>query len=280
MTLLLQTFLEPRTKHEVLGSFFSSEEFEFLRASVAKSYSSGELQVFKLTNDFQQSAWDMLNDVSVQARMLSLVRPVANPMWIELPVGFKAESDPIGNDCIETTTGFLIQDEFVHVLSRLHSRRDLHILYLGDVGAKVDWETKTVWTTAVMKKALEHAKNDATPAIGFLFSVLAIMNIPGASEESVVKQPERLQRSRLKQGKLPLLEYREVKMKAGGHHGSSGHQATDGSEPAFHKRRHHVVGHIRLRHANEPLGEWSWVRPHWRGDATLGIVLKEREVEL
>ena len=117
-----------------------------------------------------------------------------------------------------------------------------------------------------------HLAETAGPAI----QLLAALNVPrSVLRESVVWQPA-IQKARLKRGKHPLLSFNQVKLKLPktGMQRSSTMQSRLGIGVRFHG----VLGH--LRRVEKPSGpELSWIRPYFRGDARLGIVVKDRKIE-
>lgn len=44
-------------------------------------------------------------------------------------------------------------------------------------------------------------------------------------------------------------------------------------------RKHQVIGHLRVLKCGRVEPVWVWVTAHWRGDASLGVVLRERHVQ-
>jgi len=98
-------------------------------------------------------------------------------------------------------------------------------------------------------------------------SVIACSNI----EYETVAAPKYLNRKRVKKGKLPVFEYKKLKLHVGEKVTTqSGGEFTDRSSPRFHLRR----GHIRKL----PSGNQTWVSPCAVGDISKGRIEKEYKV--
>lgn len=286
MSLILQELLNRDTRQFSPQSLAYGAGLEEILSTLELAHGLGQLQTFKLTEDFTESAWKMMKDHSVFERMMALARPLADHMWIELPVEYttyRKDGTPVSEN-IGTNTGFyLLTDSTgteIWPFITFHGGKPNQFAFEPDIGGKMTPEG------FLIGKAMQEfilagnlSKISSSQALLFVCAILAMMNIPGAAQANPIVADAKLQRARAKAGKLPLISYTQLTMKAGGHHGKEPNDPDSPHEPAFHKRRHHVIGHIRLRRSDEPLGEWTWVRPHWRGDASLGIILKERTVE-
>ena len=109
-----------------------------------------------------------------------------------------------------------------------------------------------------------HALGTIVLDIPVLLAFFLLLGTRGGLPQS--PQPfERLNRSRLKEGKAPLLAHVDVRAPL-----LSDYRAREGADPAYGRRGprlHHVRGHLVRRG-----GELFWRVPHLRGDARLGAV--------
>lgn len=90
----------------------------------------------------------------------------------------------------------------------------------------------------------------------------------------------RLQRARIRRGKLPLVEVRRVHLAIGvgrPRYGSRSEPTVVGSE-GIHHRYHSVISHLRVYHQGTERQRVAVVPKHWRGNKELGIILKEHDV--
>jgi hypothetical protein len=103
----------------------------------------------------------------------------------------------------------------------------------------------------------------------------ALLNLHRAVQVEAQHAAPKLQRARAKRGKLPLLSFNRVKLKlpkpdlTRGEYRGRGHPGV---------RFHQVIGHLRLLQAGRIEPVFIWVDAFWRGDARLGVILREREV--
>jgi hypothetical protein len=104
----------------------------------------------------------------------------------------------------------------------------------------------------------------------------AFLAIPKTVEVSDVEASPKLQKARSRRGKTPLLSYRKVTLRLPKTGTAGGPVGGDGTFAG--KRRHQVIGHLRINTRGEAEPTYVWVTPHWRGDAALGVVLKDRKV--
>jgi len=108
-----------------------------------------------------------------------------------------------------------------------------------------------------------------------LFWGCFLLETPKAVELVQHKWDLKLQERRVKRGKHPLHEFKRVKVLVGP--AATIRRSGQKSEPTGHHgvRLHSVMGHFRDLPA---LNKMAWVKPHWRGDAKLGVISKERDV--
>lgn len=100
-----------------------------------------------------------------------------------------------------------------------------------------------------------------------------------------VEYGPKLQRKRKEKGKPELLSYRKLHMKFGvlgsrvaSAPGRAG-IATGGGERRPMKY-HYVLGHFRTYHRGEPNEMIIWIEPYYKGDASAGVLIRERHLEL
>lgn len=106
----------------------------------------------------------------------------------------------------------------------------------------------------------------------FLVCVLALINTPRVSQLIAHNIDEKLNRSRLKRGKFPLLSWHDVTIRpdVGWAPRPTHEEGTTGE-----KRRHHVRTFMRLK-----MGKVEIVKPHWRGNREKGYVIHRHVVRM
>lgn len=107
----------------------------------------------------------------------------------------------------------------------------------------------------------------------FLVCVLALINTPRVSQIIHHNIDEKLNRSRLKRGKVPLLSWRDVTIKPDAGWVSPNKTHEEGA--TGERRRHRVRTFMRLR-----LGKVEIVGPHWRGNREKGYVQHRHVVRM
>jgi hypothetical protein len=106
----------------------------------------------------------------------------------------------------------------------------------------------------------------------FLVCALALINTPRISQLIEHNIDEKLNRARVKRGKVPLLSWRDVTIRPDvGWSPKPTHQEGSTGE----KRRHHVRTFMRLK-----MGKVEIVKPHWRGNREKGYVLHRHVVRM
>jgi hypothetical protein len=103
----------------------------------------------------------------------------------------------------------------------------------------------------------------------FLGSSLALINTPRLSQRSLHEPDAKLQKSREKKGKPPLLSWHEITLTVDRGELGHGEPLTETGEKAFH----HVRAHLRLKR-----GKVEIVKPHWRGNPEKGVILHRHVV--
>jgi hypothetical protein len=120
---------------------------------------------------------------------------------------------------------------------------------------------------------------------------LFLINTPRVSEIKKHVPSEKLQKARVRSGKLPMIEYRQVNITVGV--GPTHYTNKQSAAPlvrqegesveAFERRRrrlHRVIPHFRTYRNDD--GTAKRVVPiaeQWRGDASLGVVLHDRKIK-
>ena len=103
-----------------------------------------------------------------------------------------------------------------------------------------------------------------------LIGGLALLGVPALVERREVSQA-RINKHRAKAGKPPLYDHSELVLRdldlARPQKSYAEQQETerDSARPARHRREHFCRAHLRFR-----AGKLELVKPHWRGDASLG----------
>ena len=169
---------------------------------------------------------------------------------------------------------FTLSRGFVHPKSKLKitwqadclkSVADQAMAYEAMYGYTVDETLDTFITTTLVDLA----------------ALLFLINTPKAVEQVEHRWPEKLQRARKKRNKIPLLEFRKILVRIGSPYVRNVYprNLSQGATDA-RRRLHQVIGHFRTytkHHEDKPLV--AWVPQHWRGDATLGVVMHERTLK-
>jgi hypothetical protein len=150
---------------------------------------------------------------------------------------------------------------------------------------KIGWgiPTRIIWDGGYDGCFTERSSGINTPLLlQQLLIALFLINTPRVCTTEDVKPAAQLQRARRRRGKLPLIEYKQVRLVIGRpttRHEAVGHSAgASAGEDAIRKRLHHVLGHFRVYTKRQETPKMAWVPPHWRGDAKLGIVYRDRDV--
>jgi len=154
--------------------------------------------------------------------------------------------------------------------------------------AEIDWLPKAWWKKTFGVKSTTAMAREVSNIARDVACMLFLLNVPRVCEMRDHKPSDKLQRARTRSGKSPLIEFRQVKLVVG--LGSPRYKQAQGSravsnsatdEAYAHKRLHRVIGHFRIYHERHDKGlPPSWVPEHWRGDASRGVILKNRNVEI
>jgi hypothetical protein len=103
-------------------------------------------------------------------------------------------------------------------------------------------------------------------------AVLALLNAKNGASSTFTPAPAALNRSRLKAGKPPLVDYHQLTLRIGPHD-------RQGRSPAASDRQgmraHTVRGHFKIRRTGV-----YWWRPFIRGEVADGFVGKRYKVKL
>lgn len=117
------------------------------------------------------------------------------------------------------------------------------------------------------------------------FFGLFLLQQPRVTDTTEVTHADKVQRKRKKHGKKPLLEYKRVTLKVGivaGRVGVLRRERAVGlvgdGAGGGKKKYHHVLGHFRCYHRGTLEEHVIWIAPHYRGDPTLGVILREKHL--
>jgi len=217
----------------------------------------------------------------------------ASPAWIEIPVefdngkrgkvGYAVEWSDEKEDRIVMVVIVQTENRAPLVLGamsmqmpvvigdtyfRIHSWHD----HLGDPGTQPD----------------QRIQDDCQHYVLDFLEACFLLQMPKLTETKHVKHDERLQRSRVKKGKPPFLEYRRVRMLIDVpsvryvREGVS-RVASNVTERELggggHRKYHRVLPHARTY--KDPDGKVRDVVPipqHWRGDPKLGIIIHQKTI--
>lgn len=146
------------------------------------------------------------------------------------------------------------------------------------VTAEFLWTIKDRHGAMPPKSILDY---DTARYLGIISFVLFLLTVPRVSEPVDVVWNKRIQKKRVKSGKLPLLEFKQVKLhltQPQKRYVYTGNETPEERE-AIRRRLHQVIGHFRTYQKGRDKPHITWIPPHWRGDPELGMVLHERKVE-
>lgn len=116
----------------------------------------------------------------------------------------------------------------------------------------------------------------AGQVVRILICIFAFMNVRRAVTAMPAVASDKLQAARLRRHRLPLLSFNVVK------HSLPKNEIQRDEVQCSHGpgvRRHRVIGHLRKLSCGRIEPVWIWVASHWRGDAELGVVLREHHVQ-
>jgi hypothetical protein len=117
-----------------------------------------------------------------------------------------------------------------------------------------------------------------------LADCLFLINTPRVSEMRTNTFGHKKPKARHEHEGLPLVEYKRVIVKVGvgtpryPHNDHVDVNSIESTE-ARHRRLHRVVGHFRTYREGREQPRVTFVPQHWRGDASLGILLHERVIK-
>ncbi|WP_267428660.1 hypothetical protein [Methylobacterium sp. GC_Met_2] len=223
--------------------------------------------------------FDSLQQLGVQVFDTGISpRLPANKVWIEGPITMThlyGEERGLIGALLWQEDGWIVADYFSDVYGSgypapLVSGRVWHHGY-RDITARCEW-------FCFQNSGLQCQDNG--PSLFQELSILtelliAALNAPRIVERQEIRWQPALQKARLKRGRHPLLSFNKVKITLP--KTSSSYGSTMAHEVGNGVRYHGVLGH--LRRIEKPYGpELTWVRPHFRGDPRLGVVVKERAV--
>lgn len=131
----------------------------------------------------------------------------------------------------------------------------------------------------------EAAKSDGSVTTGDFLSAAFLLSVPKVVEITP-KHKVGIRRAWTDTDtEYPPIEYKRVTCTIGGTTYRQAFERKLGeSESEYTKRLHHVVGHFRTYHhypdgRDRPTPHTAYIPPHWRGDATKGLLLTERVMD-
>lgn len=215
----------------------------------------------------------------VSGRVMAMTtRLPADCVWLEWHpdddegrVGYLAENASAGK--ISIVVVLQIRDSACPVMVM-----ELDVEHLSDAGGP----RGTLWWCDAQDRSAAELQRDMRAFAWELMGALFLINTPRVSEFREHVPSAKLQRRRDKAGKPPLLEIRKVKVVIGRptvRYERSPGGAAPSPDDESHRRLHQVIGHFRTyvkRHGDSP--RVAWVPAHWRGDASLGVILHDRHV--
>lgn len=168
-----------------------------------------------------------------------------------------AGEDASGNDSVKAGGGLFVRREDSQ---RINCR---HFLYCFDRPDHV---------FAELDGTRINGDDPINRPLDFLLACLSMLNTRRLLTFSDVDL-QKLNKRREQKREQPLLDYKTVELRLDEAIRSQG--SDDGEAAGHHFRLHHVRSHLRIKRARVEL-----VRPHWRGNAALGVVVKQRALTL
>lgn len=152
-------------------------------------------------------------------------------------------------------------------------------------GFDAQQEAEVVWSWYDAETRTLNGENVVAMQRSMLMEIaelLFLLNTPRVSETKTHVISPKLQKARLRRRKLPLLEFKRVKVLLGAPNirypkGNPNHIPGETREER-HRRLHQVTGHFRHYLQGRDKPHVAWVPPHWRGDAQLGVVMHDRHI--
>lgn len=121
---------------------------------------------------------------------------------------------------------------------------------------------------------------------------LFLLQQPKIIDSSDVQHASKINKKRAARGKRPLIAYQRITMKFGvlgsrigqavrvGSGGSAGGNIREGAGDKRTQRYHYVLGHFRTIHRGEENEIIRWIEPYYKGDASKGVLIRERNLSL
>lgn len=145
-------------------------------------------------------------------------------------------------------------------LGRCDLQRRAHPIEIMNVGSDDLPQSLALVRRFTQPTALEQSEDDAKTSATIL-AVLSLLNSPRIVKITDISKVK-INNRRLRGGKFPLLSFREVRIDLSKPDISALKLDSDGTRRPLH----FVRAHLRLR-----LGSWEVVKPHWRGDPSIGM---------
>lgn len=215
--------------------------------------------------------------VTVEAIFSSLIVPCL-PCWIEMPITFDTGR--------RGRVGYMLE-EFA-------SGRVL-VTYVSDDEDRQPWLCAVVsldrmpWRPAqeavvhgiCVYKKREDLEREMKMIIRDVVDALFLLSVPRVCELRESAHAPKLQRARVRRGKLPLLEIKRVTVLIGEAAPRYAREpGAGGSDGEKERRRYHrVVNFLRTYRKGRDEPRVAFVPGHWRGDPARGVVIRERRIK-
>jgi hypothetical protein len=124
----------------------------------------------------------------------------------------------------------------------------------------------------LVEQLAKNANHDWAGEPWFWLAALALLNAKNGASSELVAAPDALNKSRLKAGKPPLVDYHQLTLRVGPRDRPEGRSGPSGRET---HRAHAVRGHFKIRKTGV-----YWWRPFIRGDLGDGFAGKSYRVKL
>ena len=301
MTILAQKWLE--NHHATKWDFWLQSRLGLQDGNTPQKNLEHSAERIVVSDAITDLLIDMLNDGSLQIdQVLSTTRMPAPAVWVEwrdrdISFGVLLEENLSKNGNV--AVGVVVHKTdgtgripAVALAGQMPSMPQKKIARHED--GRSGFYLSVSWTyesesRAVLKGDLEEGAGEFRGVILTALFALFLMQHPKTIKTDLVVHDAKLQKKRLATNKLPLLEYTKIHIKIGENRTVRASSDKDraraldnkpvemtGHETIVRRRYHRVVGHFRTMRRT---GDVKWIDVHYRGDPTLGVVIRERNLE-
>jgi hypothetical protein len=258
------------------GDAQSEQTFRSIRIMRQHTEGVATAQRFVLSPQVVDAAMDFANTQGVTKHALDYIFLPAETTWIEW--AGKGMGSPFSNRHGLLLKGVGVGHGKLSVGLGCYACDATTNRFGGTVGGQpfhFDLHDYVLKMVKVMDQTLDDDEiiGGSLASVGrFLVCVLALINTPRVSQ--VIHHPiaDKLNRSRLKRGKVPLMSWSDVTIRPDiGWMPKSVHEEGVTGE----RRRHHVRTFMRLK-----MGKVEIVKPHWRGNREKGYVQHRHVVRM